>query len=72
MKYRDIYKNATPEQKARIDRLSDIQSTRFDEHSRAEQELDRWQREERRTFKRLDHAETALDVYMESIQKEAN
>lgn len=70
MNYQQIYKNATDEQRAQIDRLEDIMSERYDQHSRAEQEADRWQQEERRTFRQYDRAETAFHSYMESLLEE--
>jgi hypothetical protein len=70
MNYQEIYQNATEAQRAKIDRLEETKSTRFDQHSQAEQELDRWEREERRTFRQYDLAEGALHGYMEQLQLE--
>lgn len=70
MNYQQIYKNATDEQRAQIDQLEEIMSDRSDEHAQAQQEVERWQQEERRTFRQYDRAETALHVYMESLMEE--
>lgn len=70
MNYQEIYKNATDEQRAKIDRLESTMSKRFDQHSQAQQEVARWEQEESRTFRQYDRAETALHCYMESLLEE--